>query len=91
MDRFEFQLAMLQKGAEELEKKIANFTTILLIKNCGNYHLGSVDWLGFYKQNRCVGSPRIRYNFWFLVFRSDLLEGAILSHTKSRCSYPILE
>ncbi|WP_333158398.1 hypothetical protein [Microcoleus sp. Pol12B4] len=26
MDRFEFQLAMLQKGAEELEKKIANFT-----------------------------------------------------------------
>jgi hypothetical protein len=29
MDRFEFQLAMLQKGAEELEKKIANFTTIL--------------------------------------------------------------
>ena len=30
MDRFEFQLAMLQKGAEELEKKIANFNTILL-------------------------------------------------------------
>ena len=30
MDRFEFQLAMLQKGAEELEKKIANFTTILM-------------------------------------------------------------
>lgn len=29
MDRFEFQLAMLQKGAEELEKKIANFNTIL--------------------------------------------------------------
>jgi len=29
MDRFEFQLAMLQKGAEELEKKIANFSTIL--------------------------------------------------------------
>ena len=29
MDRFEFQLAMLQKGAEELEKKIANFRTIL--------------------------------------------------------------
>jgi hypothetical protein len=30
MDRFEFQLAMLQQGAEELEKKIANFTTILM-------------------------------------------------------------
>lgn len=30
MDRFEFQLAMLQKGAEELEKKIANFSTILM-------------------------------------------------------------
>ena len=30
MDRFEFQLAMLQKGVEELEKKIANFTTILM-------------------------------------------------------------
>ncbi|MEG4107546.1 hypothetical protein [Microcoleus sp. S13_C5] len=30
MDRFEFQLAMLQKGAEELEKKIANFTTIMM-------------------------------------------------------------
>jgi hypothetical protein len=30
MDRFEFQLAMLQKGAEELEKKIANFTIILM-------------------------------------------------------------
>ncbi len=30
MERFEFQLAMLQKGAEELEKKIANFSTILL-------------------------------------------------------------
>jgi hypothetical protein len=29
MDRFEFQLAMLQKGAEEIEKKIANFSTIL--------------------------------------------------------------
>jgi hypothetical protein len=29
MDRFEFQVAMLQKGAEELEKKIANFSTIL--------------------------------------------------------------
>lgn len=29
MDRFEFQLAMLQKGAEELERKIANFNTIL--------------------------------------------------------------
>ncbi|MEG4201989.1 hypothetical protein [Microcoleus sp. Pol12A5] len=34
MDRFEFQLAMLQKVAEELEKKIANFTTILMkLKN----------------------------------------------------------
>jgi hypothetical protein len=30
MDRFEFQLAMLQKGAEELEKKIAALTQILL-------------------------------------------------------------
>lgn len=30
MERFEFQLSMLQKGAEELEKKIAAFTTILL-------------------------------------------------------------
>lgn len=29
-DRFEFQITMLQKGAEELEKKIANFTTSLL-------------------------------------------------------------
>lgn len=28
--RFEFQIVMLQKGAEELEKKIANFTTSLL-------------------------------------------------------------
>jgi len=28
MERFEFHLAMLQKGAEELEKKIANFNTI---------------------------------------------------------------
>ncbi|MEG4148812.1 hypothetical protein [Microcoleus sp. Pol12B5] len=30
MDRFEFQLAMLQQGAEELEKKIAKFTTIMI-------------------------------------------------------------
>jgi len=30
MERFEFQLAMLQQGAEELEKKIANFTTIMM-------------------------------------------------------------
>lgn len=29
MDKFEFQLSMLQQGAEELEKKIANFSTIL--------------------------------------------------------------
>lgn len=32
MDRFKFQLAMLQKGAEELEKKIANFSIILQVK-----------------------------------------------------------
>ncbi|MEG3833990.1 MULTISPECIES: hypothetical protein [unclassified Microcoleus] len=29
MERFEFQLVMLQQGAEELETKIANFSTIL--------------------------------------------------------------
>ena len=29
MNRFEFQLAMLQKGAEEIEKKVAGFTSIL--------------------------------------------------------------
>ena len=28
MERFEFHLAMLQKGGEEVEKKIANFNTI---------------------------------------------------------------
>ncbi|MBN4004427.1 hypothetical protein [Nostoc sp. LPT] len=30
MNRFEFQITMLQQGAEELEKKIANFTVNLL-------------------------------------------------------------
>jgi len=30
MDRFEFQLALLQQGAGELETKIANFTTIMM-------------------------------------------------------------
>ena len=85
MDRFEFQLAMLQKGAEELEKKIANFTTILMqLKTAAISIWVAVSGWVFASKNRCVSSAGIRYNFWFLVFRSYLLESTIVLYAKSR-------
>jgi hypothetical protein len=69
MDRFEFQLAMLQKGAEELEKKIANFTTILLqLKSAAiTIWVASIGWAFASKINALVPLGYvIIFGFWFL-------------------------
>ncbi|MEG4458216.1 hypothetical protein [Microcoleus sp. N9_A1] len=69
MDRFEFQLAMLQKGAEELEKKIANFSTILQqIKTTAiTIWVALIGWAFASKINALVPLGYvIIFGFWFL-------------------------
>jgi hypothetical protein len=69
MERLEFQLAMLQKGAEELEKKIANFTTILMqLKTAAITIL--VALVGWVFSSRIDALVPLKYviilGFWFL-------------------------
>jgi len=69
MDRFEFQLAMLQKGAEELEKKIANFTTILMqLKTAAiTIWVALIGWVFTSKIDGLVPLGYvIIFGFWFL-------------------------
>ena len=69
MDRFEFQLAMLQKGAEELEKKIANFTTILIqLKTVAiSIWVALIGWVFTSKIEALVPLGYvIIFGFWFL-------------------------
>jgi len=69
MDRFEFQLAMLQKGAEELEKKIANFTTILIqLKSVAiSIWVALIGWVFTSKIEALVPLGYvIIFGFWFL-------------------------
>jgi len=69
MDRFEFQLAMLQKGAEELEKKIANFTTILMqLKTAAiTIWVALIGWVFASKVNTLAPLGYvIIFGFWFL-------------------------
>ena len=69
MDRFEFQLAMLQKGAEELEKKIANFSTILQqVKTAAvTIWLALIGWAFASKIGALVPLGYvIIFGFWFL-------------------------
>ncbi len=69
MDRFEFQLAMLQKGAEELEKKIANFTTILMqLKTAAiTIWVALIGWVFTSKIEALVPLGYvIIFGFWFL-------------------------
>ena len=69
MERFEFQLAMLQKGAEELEKKIANFTTILMqLKTAAiTIWVALIGWVFASKINALVPLGYvIIFGFWFL-------------------------
>ncbi len=69
MDRFEFQLAMLQKGAEELEKKIANFNTILLqLKTAAiTIWVALIGWVFASKIDALVPLGYvIIFGFWFL-------------------------
>ena len=69
MDRFEFQLAMLQKGAEELEKKIANFTTILMQLKTATITIwvALIGWVFASKINALVPLGYvIIFGFWFL-------------------------
>jgi hypothetical protein len=69
MDRFEFQLAMLQKGAEELEKKIANFTTILMqLKTAAiTIWVALLGWVFASKINALIPLGYvIIFGFWFL-------------------------
>jgi hypothetical protein len=69
MDRFEFQLAMLQKGAEELEKKIANFSTILQqVKTAAvTILVALIGWVFASKINALVPLGYvIIFGFWFL-------------------------
>ncbi|WP_333392301.1 hypothetical protein [Microcoleus sp. M2_D4] len=69
MDRFEFQLAMLQQGAEELEKKIANFTTILMqLKTAAiTIWVGLIGWVFTSKIDALVPLGYvIIFGFWFL-------------------------
>lgn len=69
MDRFEFQLAMVQKGAEELEKKIANFTTILMqLKTAAiTIWVALIGWVFANKINALVPLGYvIVFGFWFL-------------------------
>ena len=69
MDRFEFQLAMLQKGAEELEKKIAAFTTILLqIKTAAiTLWIALIGWAFTLKVDLIIPVGYvIVFGFWYL-------------------------
>ena len=69
MDRFEFQLAMLQKGAEELEKKIANFTTIMMqLKTAAiTIWVALIGWVFANKIDALVSLGYvIIFGFWFL-------------------------
>jgi len=69
MDRFEFQLAMLQKGAEELEKKIANFSTILQqLKTAAiSIWVALIGWVFASKIDALVPLGYvIIFGFWFL-------------------------
>jgi hypothetical protein len=69
MDRFEFQLAMLQKGAEELEKKISNFTTILMqLKTAAlTIWVALIGWVFTIKIDALVPLGYvIIFGFWFL-------------------------
>jgi len=69
MDRFEFQLAMLQKGAEELEKKIANFTTIMMqLKTAAiTIWVALIGWVFTSKIDALVSLGYvIIFGFWFL-------------------------
>jgi hypothetical protein len=69
MDRFEFQLAMLQKGAEELEKKIANFTTIIMqLKTAAiTIWVALIGWVFTSKIDALVSLGYvIIFGFWFL-------------------------
>ena len=69
MERFEFQLAMLQKGAEELEKKIANFTTILMqLKTAAiTIWVALIGWVFASKINALAPLGYvIIFGFWFL-------------------------
>ena len=69
MDRFEFQLAMLQKGAEELEKKIANFSTILQqVKTAAiTIWVALIGWVFASKIDALVPLGYvIIFGFWFL-------------------------
>ena len=69
MDRFEFQLAMLQKGAEELEKKIANFTTIMMqLKTAAiTIWVALIGWVFTSKIDALVPLGYvIIFGFWFL-------------------------
>ena len=69
MDRFEFQLAMLQKGAEELEKKIANFTTIMMqLKTAAiTIWVALIGWVFTSKIDALVPLGYVTiFGFWFL-------------------------
>lgn len=69
MDRFEFQLAMLQKGAEELEKKIAGFTQILLqLKTAAiTIWVALIGWAFTTKVDPIVPVGYVVvFGFWFL-------------------------
>jgi hypothetical protein len=69
MERFEFQLAMLQKGAEELEKKIANFTTIMMqLKTAAiTIWVALIGWVFTSKIDTLVPLGYvIIFGFWFL-------------------------
>jgi hypothetical protein len=69
MDRFEVQLAMLQQGAEEIENKIANFTTILMqLKTAAiTIWVALIGWVFANKINALVPLGYvIIFGFWWL-------------------------
>ncbi|MEG4242947.1 hypothetical protein QUA51_09600 [Microcoleus sp. Pol10_D6] len=69
MERFEFQLVMLQQGAEELEKKIANFSTILQqLKTAAiTIWVALIGWVFASKIEALVPLGYvIIFGFWFL-------------------------
>ncbi|MEG4518895.1 MULTISPECIES: hypothetical protein [unclassified Microcoleus] len=69
MDRFEFQLTMLQQGAEELEIKIANFSTILQqLKTAAiTIWVALIGWVFASKIDALVPLGYvIIFGFWFL-------------------------
>ena len=68
-DRFEFQMIMLQKGAEELEKKIANFTTSLLQIKTATITIWTalIGWSFSVKVHQIIFAGYIVIiSFWFL-------------------------